>query len=131
MYGTSDISLLVFCFFVFPVCSSFSGAAGVPVPPVAAPELEKWGEYEMGNATFYVGAKRAICFGIIGLLFVGYKENLSARGAREIVGHFIHSNNRLAYIYIRESEINTLKLGDPVTARETCTNLEQMLIEVQ
>jgi len=33
---------------------------GVPVPPVAAPEFEKWGEYEIGNATFYMGAKRAI-----------------------------------------------------------------------
>ena len=59
---------------------------------------------------------------------MAYKENLSAREAREFFGHFIHSNNRLAYIYIRESEINTLKLGDSVTARGTLhkfgTNVE-------
>lgn len=32
--------------------------------------------------------------------------------------HFIHSNNRLAYIYTIESEIKTLRLGHPVIARE-------------
>ena len=75
-----------------------------------------------------MGAKRAIFVNnrpAIGGEQRTFPRNLSAR---EICGHFIHSNNRLAYIYIRESEINTLKLGDPRNVQKFGTNVEKSAV---
>ena len=76
------------------------------------------GGYEIEDATFEVGAKHAIFVNNMPAIAWWPRTQTAPKNqARKFCEHEI-------LIYIRESEINTLKSGDPVTvtARRTCKN---------